>query len=559
MYLFPRMMPRLKLIVPILLFLLPACGTKAPSSSDWAVAVASTDACDEGEERVNGQCVPVCDDDQVRDDEGNCCAEDEQDAEGICPACEEGEERVDGQCVPVCDEDQVRDDEGNCCEEDEQDAEGICPACEEGEERVDGQCVPVCDEDQVRDDEGNCCQEDEQDAEGICPACEEGEERVDGQCVPECDEDQVRDDEGSCCAEDEQDSEGMCPECEEGEERVDGQCVPECDEEQVRDDDGNCCAEADQDSEDMCPECEEGEERIDGQCVPECEEDEERNEDGECEPTKCPAGDLPDENGYCQYTVTGLVASYIRPFNSSVSFSGECNPLVAQFACGNLNPFAACYLEFFPGSYTGFCAPSVNGVGSETRKPRGHSGAKATVGCPLVGGGGPAVIGATTRLGVPPETGLEVGFAGYGIVYGTDNPTYQIQPSRLDMEWFGRPNAGPNGIAAIATDPSRGGGHIWSKLAGDIECDDGALSVTSINFAVSRFPSHTGRVRVSANGAPWCEFERKYQQGTFCQLFHTGNVCAAYKATAPTPPLKNDLTNSHVFGQTVTTNGSCVN
>jgi hypothetical protein len=157
-----------------------------------------SDDCPEGEELVDGECLPICPEGQERVD-GQCV-----------PICEEGEELVDGECLPICPEGQELVD-GECvpiCEEGEELVDGECvPICEEGQELVDGECVPICEEGQELVD-GECV-----------PICEEGQERVDGQCVP------------IPCPDGREPVDGVCPEppdpCEENPDLPECQAPPE--------------------------------------------------------------------------------------------------------------------------------------------------------------------------------------------------------------------------------------------------------------------------------------------------------------------------------------------
>ena len=115
------------LLISLLFFFLTApsaCGEKGGGGDPKECLP----PCEEGEECINGECLPItCD-----------------------PECEEGEECINGECVPItCD-----------------------PQCEEGEECINGECVVVvCD---PPCETGEHCESDEC-VPNVCdPPCEEG-------------------------------------------------------------------------------------------------------------------------------------------------------------------------------------------------------------------------------------------------------------------------------------------------------------------------------------------------------------------------------------------------
>jgi hypothetical protein len=203
------------------------------------------DSCPEGFERdeATGKCIPVvtvvdktCPTGQVYDEDlKKCvpittdeCANGYEKVNGVCvPVCQEGYSRDEatGQCIPVvtiidkkCPTGQVYDEELKKCvpiETDEcavgfhKDATGLCvpdddEECKDGYEKVNGTCVPVCKEGYIRNLESGVCEKVEKEcpvgqvrnAEGKCvpipKECQPGFERVNGVCVPICQPGYVR-------------------------------------------------------------------------------------------------------------------------------------------------------------------------------------------------------------------------------------------------------------------------------------------------------------------------------------------------------------------------------
>ena len=127
--------------------------------------------CPSDNELHNERCVPVCDGNEIRGDDGMC----------MCDA-DNGYERVDGNCVPTiayCNSlDQIRN------------ADLECESCEFYQERVENECLIRCDDQtQTRNPDDNSC------------ICIDGlVEDEHGNCVlPSCGENQVRGDDGVSC------------------------------------------------------------------------------------------------------------------------------------------------------------------------------------------------------------------------------------------------------------------------------------------------------------------------------------------------------------------------
>ena len=110
---------------------------------------------------LRGQCQPVpCPEGTLRNSDGVCapphtgCPQGTlRNSDGVCApphaGCPQGAETYNGQCVPICNNNQVRDANGRC----------VPPprtGCPQGTETYHGQCVPICKDGLVRDNNGRC-------------------------------------------------------------------------------------------------------------------------------------------------------------------------------------------------------------------------------------------------------------------------------------------------------------------------------------------------------------------------------------------------------------------
>ena len=217
--------------------------------------------CEEEFERVDGECMEICEFPEIRNDNGFCmetcqepmacnigsfdgcefpsagancegeCLDNHEMVSGVClEICEEGFERFLNLCLPACVDNQVRNDLGECqdlcvnamaCNNGEigecimHDPNENCEGeCLEGFERVGEDCLAVCGEFQARDENFECqdlcvnamaCNNGEI-GECVLPAentncddeCLEGFELVDMNCVEVCDDNQMRYGDGEC-------------------------------------------------------------------------------------------------------------------------------------------------------------------------------------------------------------------------------------------------------------------------------------------------------------------------------------------------------------------------
>jgi hypothetical protein len=270
--------------------------------------------CETGYEKVNGTCVPVCQEGYVRNLATGACEK----AEEPCP---EGYARdeITGKCIPVvviqdkkCDPGFVYDEDLKQCvpiaEEPcatgyhRDEATGLCvpdddDKCKTGYEKVNGTCVPVCKEGYIRNLATGVCEK----AEEPCPTGYERDEET-GKCIPvieikSCPTGFVRDEETGKCVPiaDEPCATGF------HRDEATGLCVP--------DDDDTPCAEGFHKDEatglcvpDDDEECKTGFEKVDGVCVPVCKEGYIRNlATNVCEKEEkaCPPGQVKDANGKC--------------------------------------------------------------------------------------------------------------------------------------------------------------------------------------------------------------------------------------------------------------------
>ena len=304
------------------------------------VAIAD-EPCDEGYHRENGVCVQnECPDGYIRDlATGQCVLPEEPCADGyhrdettgLCvpnddAKCETGYEKVNGTCVPVCQEGYVRNLATGVCEKPLDCPEGYEPN-EAGTECIPKITIEECKDGKVRDPiSGLCvlptveCDPGYHLENGICvpdeEPCDTGYHRENGVCVPdECEEGYVRNL-----------ATGVCEkplECEKGYELNEAgtECIPiieikSCPTGFVRDEaTGKCVPITDTPCDDgyhlengICvPDddpCDEGYHRENGVCVlDECAEGYIRNlETGLCEKVEeksCPPGQTRNAQGVC--------------------------------------------------------------------------------------------------------------------------------------------------------------------------------------------------------------------------------------------------------------------
>ena len=228
------------------------------------------------------QCVPIskeepCAEGYHRDETTGLCVPDDDDK------CETGYEKVNGTCVPVCQEGYIRNLETGVCEKPEE-------PCPEGYSRDEetGECIPVikieaCKDGKVRDPiTGECVFPPDE-------PCAKGYHRdASGLCVPDeeepCAEGYHRDADTGLCVLDEDP-------CDEGYHRENGVCVPDdCPEGYLRNLDTGKCEKIED------KECPIGQVRnAEGKCVPvtsSCPAGQVKDATGKCVPItiQCPTG-----------------------------------------------------------------------------------------------------------------------------------------------------------------------------------------------------------------------------------------------------------------------------
>ena len=163
-----------------------------------------TDKCATGYEKVNGVCVPACQEGYSRDEATGKCIPVVTIVDKKCPTGQVYDEELK-KCVPI--------ETDECATGFHKDATGLCVPdddgkCKTGYEKVNGTCVPVCKEGYIRNLATGVCEKavtpcpagQTRNAEGKCVpivvtppvTCQPGYERINGVCVPVCQPGYVR-------------------------------------------------------------------------------------------------------------------------------------------------------------------------------------------------------------------------------------------------------------------------------------------------------------------------------------------------------------------------------